>query len=402
MGTLSLNEALTALAHALTAEREHDIGRLEYALKHAAVVGVHGEAEVGKSTLTDITLGRLGRYPITVDLAAATSDHDVVWMLAKGLGRAIIRSDADPNVPSLAMLTLPDGLRPSSASRARAQLGARVGDHILELMLADHADEAQQVPLDRVLAAISATSEESASRPVLWVDHLEAPALTPRHPVDAAKLLWTIRAESQMTGLQVIVSGSKAATSLAYGKKGAFYGDGQWVTIDRPRGRFWGSVAERANIAPAAWGTGFADIADGHPPTMLIALATKTQLAGDPSPMDVWDHILALDDGLANRTLQYARQSHRLGGQVLRRIARGDGPYSGAQDQAARKEIHKVTQRLHRAGLLTQPMPRTWSITNPVVAQHLSGRPRRSPRYGPALQATQDDVGEYLGRRPGG
>lgn len=373
-----LNERIAVLDRVVTDERSYDLGAIVHGLSHAAVVGVHGEPEVGKTTLIRAVLTKRRRHVIVVDLAAAADDGDVAGMLARGLARWLLATDQSPGAPSLSTLALPDGLRPGTATRVRAQLAHEIGPALMALALADNASDDDTVDPGVVLRAIAdAAARRAITPPLLWIDHLEAPGLTPRHPVDIDKLLWTVRSETQISDLALLLSGSKAASGMAYGKRGAYYGDGMWVQIDRPGPALWGAIAERSGLASAEWGRRLATVTEGHPATTMTGLILRPALGGDPSPMDVWEHLVVTENGLSDRTLAYARQSHRLGGRVLSTIARGDGPYVGISDQAQRKEIHKVLQKLHRAGLITQPAPRTWDITNPVVASRLSGRSRR-------------------------
>jgi hypothetical protein len=376
----SLNANVAAVGGALTAARPYDLERIVHALEHAAVVGVHGEPEVGKTTLVAEALRRNNLDAIRVDLAAVADDHDVVAMIARGLVRWLLAAGQGENELSLATLALPDGLRPGTASRVRAQIRHEIGTTLMGMAVdAGERAASSMIGIEDALDAVSRAAQRRDIRPpVLWFDHFEAPGVTPRHPVDTEALLWTVRSQTQVTGLPVILSGSKAASSLAYGRRAAFYGDGLWVQIDRPGAAVWGAVAERSGVASASWGSRFAELTEGHPSTTLTGLVTRPALPGDPTPLDVWEHLVVLENGLSARTLQFARQTHRLGGRVLLTIAQGNGPYVGAGDPSVRKEIHKVVQKLHRAGVLTQPAPRAWSVANPVVAAQLSGLPRRA------------------------
>ena len=345
--------------------RRNEARQLEQALTSHQVIGVHGEPEVGVTSLLNDVVRRMGKQVIRLDLVGAYSDDYLTWVLARELAKVIV---PDPTTRSLA--TLGDGLRPSHATGAIRDLRNRLGT-LAELAFAPAPNPDLGVDLGDTLNALTNIAHGHIDL-AIWVDHLQEPGLTSRHPVNVDRLLWQIRAIQQQVDLQVILSGNRSASRMAHEAQRAFYGDGEWITIQRPTVRAWHQVA--AAVLPqisAAWTAMLIDLTDGHPATTLGALASQVLRPAD-DPQALWSEFVALQVGLTARSMQHARSLHRLGGELLERIARGEGPYQERLGLPA-KDILKVVDRLHHAGLIWQPAPRRWKVTNPVVAVHLRG-----------------------------
>lgn len=377
-------------AHAaLTQARYHDLARIDQSVLSFGVTGVHGEPEVGVTTVTGEALRRTGQGIIRVDLDGAAGGADVAWYLARGAARWIIGST------DLSLLLGPTELQPTSARRAYLRLVDQLGENIATLAVSDQPSE-QTLEVPEVLDVVGRISGPAPAPPIVWIDHLQAPALTPRHPIDVAALLWSVRAVQQRSELPVVLSGARAVTAIAHGQSSAFYGDGAWITLGRPGTDAWQHVASAIGLAVSAeWIRELAMIAEAHPPTMLLALSLARLLAKEASsPLAVWNTMLSLDDGHTARAVQHARTLHRLGGRLFEQIARGIGPYQDLGGVPP-KEINKVVRRLHEAGLITRPAPRTWALTNPLVAARLRGvLPRTAAEASPtgALELTPADL----------
>lgn len=344
------------LAATLTHARTDDLERIRDGLRLGGVVGVHGEAEVGVTSLVAAVVRSSNSPCIRVDLDTATSEGDIAWQLARGLARLTL----DPTALSLALL--PDGLRPASADRAFVRFASQVGLEVADLARADDAPEDASV--DPVLSALADLPSDRAL-PWLWIDHLGAPLVPSRHPLAVDELLWNVRALQQRRDAVVLLSGRRSATPVAFDANGAFHGDGLWVAVERPTFAVWSETVD--DPAPR-WLWELLELTRGHPATMLLGVALrKSGTLRDASPRETWDFLLGLDDGLLARAFDHARSLHRLGGETLERIARGLGPYEDAGTTARRKEVNRAVRRLHDTGLITQPRPRTWEITNPLI-----------------------------------
>ena len=360
-----LTRTVPQLKDALSEARRSDLAQVDEGLRRFGFTGVHGEPEVGTTSVVEVAIARSNQKSIRVDLDGAASDADVAWMLAHGLARTVI------SPPTLSLLSNPT-MVPTEARRALVAFGERVGQRVADFAVADLPT--QDVDVEEVLTAIARVWDQAPVPPILWIDHIQAPELTSRHPVDVDALLWNVRGLQQQMELPILVSGSKAVTQLAHGRSGAFHGDGVWVTLDRPGTSAWLHVAEALGTSapPKEWVSEMATITHRHPATMLLALALYAELPKHArAPLELWQLMLSLDDGYAGRAVQHARSLHRLGGFVLDRIAHGVGPYEGAQTKAEQNDRNRAVNRLYEGGLITQPRARVWEVTNPLLAGRL-------------------------------
>jgi hypothetical protein len=364
---VGLTRIFPQLKAALSSARASDLARIDEGLRSFGITGVHGEAEVGVTSLIEIALRRSQQNSIRVDLDGATSDQDVAWLIARGTARLMIGH------PEFSLLELPDGLRPTSADKAFLRFADQVGERLARFALAE--TPADDVSVAEALQGVQRIFEQHILPPVVWIDHLQTPSLTPRHPLDVDALLWNVRSLQQQMEVPIFISGHKTATPLAYGEARAFHGDGVWITIERPTLDAWQAVAASVDShAPSpAWVVEMVELTHAHSATTLLALSLFVEMPDRArTPLDLWQMMLALDDGHLDRTLAMARTLHRLGGRIFEQIAKGTGPYT-EPGSASIKEIHRAVRRLHEAGLITQPRPRAWEITNPLVAGRLRG-----------------------------
>ena len=366
---VGIDQPIPRLQEALSQARDNDVARIDLALRSEGVTGVHGEAEVGITSMIDTALGLSGRDAIRVDLNGVTSEDDVAWLMARGIARCELGAAA------FSQMTLPEALRPISANQQFLHFAERAGTHVAELARSEQ--QVQGVGVRAVLDAMVNMYQRTTTPPLLWIDHLQAPSLMSRHPVDVDALLWNVRAMQQQLDAPIILSGHRTATPTAFGPSGAFHGDGQWVTLGRPGLDVWGTVGASLESAapPPNWIKDMAAITHGHPATMLMAMAMYVAMQDlAPTALTLWQLMLSLDDGHTARAVQHARTLHRLGGHVLQQIARSVGPYEDAATDNRRKDINRAVKRLHEAGLITQPRPRAWELTNPLVAGRLRGQ----------------------------
>lgn len=360
-------ELIQRLHHNLDAAREQDTARLQAALQSSHIVGVHGEAEIGITSVVSHALR--GRSDVVrIDLDEATSVGELARLFALATARLIVPRTA------LRLARLGPGLRPSSARAAIADLDRELGVDVAHLALSDQASPDDDDRLPIVLDRLAMLSER---RDVLiWVDHLQAPSLTPRHPVDVGQLLWDLRSRQQRNPFRLLLSGHTVATAQATGPNAAFYGAYQWLALTRPSDDQW-TAYMRALWAPSpaplpSWREDLLALTGSHPSTTMLALAAALDHDRPASPQDLVRRLVRNDPGLTKRALQHARTLHRLGGGLVERISRGEGPYVGVP-KAQQNTVGRALADLRRAGLLTNPAPSQWTVTNPLTAIALRG-----------------------------
>lgn len=361
---VTLRARISLLGEALSRVRSGERRRIDEALLSFGITGVQGEAEVGISSLIGGALSESGQDSVRLDLFAASGEQDAVRLLAKEITGCAV------GYPNYSLLRTKTGLTPQSTRRAYLDFAERVGQEFAGYAIGEPTG-ATKITFSDALDAYRRAFAERAIPPVLWIDHLEAPGLTPRHPLDVGSLLWNVRSLQQHMEFPLVISGHSAATELAYRESGPFYGDGVWLTINRPTVDVWFEVEKLSREVKESrgWVAEMFELTRGHPASMLLAFAMRGLFKRQLSAGELWQQMVALDDGHLNRALAHARTLHRLGAEVLGRIAQGLGPY--AEPKSPAKEINKAVQRLHEAGLITQPRPRAWEVTNPLIGERL-------------------------------
>jgi hypothetical protein len=348
-------------AHAaLAASRAGEAQRIADTLREQHVVGVLGEAEVGKTQTVRQALRilRHDTFVLHLDLDGAAGDGHIGFLLAKQVARSLLRG-ADLSLLSVGVLV------PARLEKRRLELAETLGVGGMEEALREWPSG--RYSSTEALRGVEALAERQDL--ILWIDHVESPQLTPRHPVKTDRLLWGIRELSQRRErMRMVVSARVGIEDDIIGPQAAFHQQGQWLSLNAPTPVMWAEVAEKLGVSTRT-AQELAAITGGHPQTMLLALVTL-QLAdgGWPSRAeDVLGELAAHDDGLAARAIQHARSLHRLGGQVLIQVSRAQPPYGVAQrGSATPQEISKVLARLRLAGLLRRTG--RWAIVNPLVA----------------------------------
>jgi hypothetical protein len=209
--------------------------------------------------------------------------------------------------------------------------------------------------------------------------------LTPRHPLQLQRLLWGLRELVQRgPSLRVVISARAALEDDLIGSRAPFHQQGTWVRMAPPAPAAWVGIAEElaaGNPMPLDEVAVLARLAGGHPRTMLLALAHYriAERWRRLSARALFDELALREGQSARRALDQARTLHRLGGQVLQQVARGERPYAAAQrGTASPQEIRKVLDRLRLAGLLSRN--EGWTVTDPLLTLHLGAQDPSGPR----------------------
>lgn len=364
---------------ALAAARAHEAQEIAAQLRAHRVLGLLGEADVGKTQTLRQALVPADRHVLYLDLAWAASEEHLGFLLARQIALALTPAD---RLSALAGL----GPLPAALEEARTKLAEILGGGLQEALRAWPSGRYRWAPALESLEALSEQLEV-----LLWVDHLEAPRLTFRHPLKVGPLLWSLsELVERSEGVRLLVSGREAARAEALGPRAAFRERGRWLTMRAPAAEVWRQVAEAVGVEREA-ATELAALTEGHVRTMLLAISTVAEATAEgrrPGAEEVLRGLAAQDDGLASRAIEHARSLHRLGGQVLTQAALGQRPYANAQrGTTTTQDLSKALKRLRLAGLLRHE--RRWTVVNPLIAMRLRSGTPHEPFAGPRQRASR-------------
>jgi len=363
------------LGERLTLARHEDLAAIRAGIEQSGLVVVTGEAGVGKSAVVAHVGRELERERmllVRVDLDGAASISHLAWHWLRALARAIT-----PPVALSHLVALPQDMWPSTARRAALMLDETLGPKASKIALADAPPEprGRREDFELVEDAIALTrklSELFGKPPLLLVlDHLEAPLLTPRHPVELGALLWSVRSVAQTTTrLRLVLSGRPGLERELTSEQAAFYQDGRWVTLARPGPEVWRRLLPSFALDAV---DALLTLSEGHVPTALAMLDGLNSNRPTASTLRERFASLAATQGQhAARCVQHARTLDRLGGEVLLAIAQGRGPYTGT-GYGHPRDAQRAVNRLRLAGLVDHNPAGRWRVTDPLVGHELRG-----------------------------
>lgn len=360
---------MSALAAGLDEARAEIPNRLWAILARGErLLGVQGPPQCGKSTFVGRVLDRFdareGFAVVRLDLDGAYDETVVRWRWAQGLVRAFVGPVIFSHLVAIDQATWPASTRAARVDVLR-EFGA-----LAACALSPSPAAAEELVSRELAVATEKLAEERAV--IVAVDHLDAPKLTPRPPVDVEQLLWTLRAAMQRTAsMQIVLATRSSVTESAAGPDAAFAGDGTWVQIGHPGLAEWRKAAAHAEIADAAFVDLAVRLTGGHAPAMARVLG-RWRTDG-PSARAAFDDAADDADLLAARYLEHARAVHRYGGQLLLAIARGLKPHSDQAGYLSSREVSRALPKLGVAGLIVRNKGR-WELADPLVAHVLAGK----------------------------
>ncbi|MGO9898146.1 MAG: ATP-binding protein [Solirubrobacteraceae bacterium] len=382
---------IDGVADALTQARYEDLAAIRAGIEQSGLTIVSGEAGVGKTTLLAYCAREIERQQmlvVSVNLDGAASVGHLAWLWLRALARALT-----PRIALSQIVALPQDMWPRAARSAALTLDNTLGPERSRIALADSPPESHGRKRDLLLVedAIVLTRKltETTGRPLLLIlDHLEAPLLTPRHPLEIGALLWSVRSVSQTTTqLRVLLAGRPGLERELTGEQAAFYQDGRWVKLARPAPMVWQRVL-------ASWSAealrALLTLSELHVPTTLVLLHEFADERPSPAMIrQAFESLTATQAQHFVRCVEHARTLDRLGGEVLLAIAQRRGPYAGTGHQYPR-DVQRAVNRLRLAGLIDRAPTSGWRPTDPLVAYHLcSGIDQTTWE---SLSAAEDDL----------
>jgi hypothetical protein len=357
--------------------------QIERQLQQRRFVGLVGDVGVGKSMLLGNvqTLWGLGSvsYPAVVDLDGAWGIGRTAWLFFHAAAISI----AGPSMSHLAALD--EALMPSASRRAGFALHDRFGSEIAQRVLKDQTLPDEPEVLNESIRAFSELDGAT-----LFIDHLEAPGRSRRHPVDVEQLLWQLRSVHQQNpSMRLCVCTRTDAAKLARGRQAPFYEDGIWLTVGPPDREIWEKVSadawpdmDRATLRRRL-GEVLA-VTRGQPASTITTISQDVRLSSLEAEQRAAEEFALA----AAAWIEHARSLHRLGVHVLVQIAKGEPPYASG----GRTEITRALKALRNAGLVTNVARGEWQLTEPLIASAL-----HNPAFRDALASFPDGPADVLG-----
>lgn len=353
-----------SLRDALTQARQSTVAALVSAVEEEGFIGITGAPQVGKTTLMETALAQLEHAGTTVVRVDVTGAYSAAKLRARWL-HAILRALTGPVAASHAA-GLPQHMWPGTTRTALLQAREFLGD---DYHAALHGQPRERGRIKDFSDVIDLTSRLARDgRCVLVLDHVDAPLLTAKHPVDPRDLLWQIRACAQHLSHLAVVAlcAPVSVDDVVAGLENAYYGDGRWLTLSPPSADEWGSAARRAQ---SRVDEPLLALAEGHVPTALL-MARLVAVHGLESRQAFTVAATAQYEHAA-RAIMHATSLHPMGGHVLIAIANGDGPYSSTPE-ARSDQVARVVQQLARAGLIRRPFGDNgsagrWQVADPLI-----------------------------------
>lgn len=356
---------------ALLDARGSEVAQITERVVSERAIAVAGEFGVGKSRLTSRVMAQLEATSYaragTIDLRDAASDTRLAWRWLRALARAVTGPVAFSH-----MCGLPDTMWPGTTRAAALEARRLLGDDLDWALAAQPSrlspGEARSARERARTATLTCAAETTT---VLALDHLEAPLDPPRPPFAVSDLLWELRGLSQEAErLHLAFVIHPAIKSVVVGPKAAYAG-APVIDVSLPAADVWAkAVATEPALAQA-----LGDVLQrtrGHIAATVLLLHTLL-VDPDQSVGRAFETLAVTQVEHANRSLLHASALHRLGGQVLSAVARGERPYKANPDARSPRDIADALRALWRVGLLTHPEEGRWEIANPFVARLLGG-----------------------------
>ncbi len=197
-------------------------------------------------------------------------------------------------------------------------------------------------------------------------------------------LLWTFRGRLQHAIEEpgVLFAGSDIAGELTADERAAFFGWGATITLGIPA-RLKETVARTlaedglSQAIATRWATEVVERSKGSLPTAerLTALTVAESGAGTPEAVAVsraWRTLREMTDATYRQIARDLRSLHRLALPVALAIAKEQPPYGVDRFSSG---PNKALTRLHAAGFVVQHAPRSWRLTDPLLACWLRDDP---------------------------
>ena len=277
------------------------------------------------------------------------------------------------------LLTQLKELNPSSAG----DLAGAVNGLLKFIREAPGREEATDL-LAAALDLLATGAEERGLHAVLALDDFDQVVLAGPDANAAALLSRHLRVVEQRSAwltLMFLVRSDSIAQELFHSSDQPLYGSTTTFHLTPPSLESWYAALverfDRAELSIAPEGiVRIIELGARMPlPTLMIADAVcevaRLSISARVEP-DMVDHALAAvlekNQPVIAAQIESVRRAHRYGFAVARRLARRESPFRGERNPT---NVTRALSRLERLGLVCQPRPRTWVLSDPLLSSAL-------------------------------
>jgi hypothetical protein len=354
--------------NALDTLRERETEKLAILLGEGGLLLVHGPDAQEAADVTAAALAAAdGINAGEVDLDVCTDDRHVA--------RAIVRAAADALLADARLLDIPE----DRWSRAQQRAGLEVRRALGELLELIDGDWPAARPPARVIAdtvtAVGQAAFERKRRVALVFFGIDALIEVPRSRfAGASELVWALRSAAQHAPrVTLMLAGGPAAVELIGEPDAAFFGWGRSLEIGRVDFETVAQATSEELGIDYRLAFRVAELSDGLPRVArLLARWLRDELA-DSAAVDpvgaAWTRLLREQGFSLRTTTRLLADLHRVALPVCQALANGRAPYRAAHSG----EVTRALRLLHAHGVCESPKPRTWRLTDPLLAAWLRG-----------------------------
>jgi hypothetical protein len=359
---------------ALNGLRDREIDKLELLIGDGGLLLVHGPDAQEATEVAAAAVLRVGGVNGEADLDGCVDDRDVARVIARAVTRAMLGDDR--------LLDLPDDRRSPAQQRAWLDASRAFGSlkDLPDLM--NGGWPAGHEPARLIADVITALGRAGQARqvlPTLALYAIDALIKVPRSRfTDPDGLLWAMRSAAQgAPRVTLLLVGGPAGIDLIEDPDAAFYGWGRPVQLTRLDDETLSDAIREDLALDPGVALRVAEFCDGLPRiARLLSNRLRLELAKPTSADPVgasWSQLLTEQAGSLRVTTRLLSDLHRVALPVCQALATGRAPYAAAHSG----EVTRALKLLRVHGICESPKPRTWRLTDPLLAAWLRGKGTR-------------------------
>jgi hypothetical protein len=294
------------------------------------------------------------------------------------LARRVLRASADALAGDDRLLDIPEDRR-TAAQHKRWLEVRRVLGKAFELLEGSTPGAAMDRKPTRIvshaMAALARGSASSPRRHALVMRGVDSLVEVPRSRFkDPARLLWSMRSAAQgAKEVLLVLTGGPASIELVSAHDAAFRGWGRTFQLKRFDAAELGAAISSDRGVDVAVGRRIAELSEGLPGLAdRLAERAVSELTASPQvdPVEAaWRGLLHDERSRCRLMARLIADLHRAALPVCRALASGGAPYGAARST----EVTRALRLVYARGLCESPAPRTWRLTDPLLAAWLNG-----------------------------